>query len=123
VLDYRQAGPVSITGGTSNYIYPLSLNVGASTKCLVSVTGWMSATGFSGQNQTYPATKVSGAADPAFQSYGCYFPTPASGSSYTTCSYTWVATVTPSTVYQFGCNLYAANANSGGYCAVAVSCH
>ena len=99
------------------------LNTASATKCMVSVTGWLVVgTGIGGMNQTFPAVKVSGAADPALQSYGCYFPTTPSGNPYSTCSYTWVTNVTSNTSYQFGCNVRPAAANADAYCAAAVSC-
>jgi len=123
VMGYAQNSGQAVTGATFNYIYPLTLNTGSATKCIVSVTGWLDATsGITGVNETFPAVKVAGAADPGLQSYGCYFPTAPSGNPYTSCSYTFVTTVTSSTSYQFGCNLRPAAANSGGYCAVAASC-
>ena len=68
-----------------------------------------------------PVAKVSGAADPAFQSYGCYFPATPTGQPYSSCMYTFVATVTPNTDYQFGCRFTVAAAETA-YCATSVVC-
>jgi hypothetical protein len=122
VMAYGQSTALTVTGGTNNYNYPVTLNTGSATRCLVSVTGWLAAAGLTGQNQTFPAVKVTGGFDPNIQSYGSYFPTTPSGNPYSTCSYTWVTTVSPNTSYQFGCNLRPAAANTGAYCAAAVSC-
>lgn len=121
VMGYGQSTALTVTGGTNNYNYPVTLNTGSATKCLVSVTGWL-AGALTGMNQTYPAVKVAGGFDPGLQSYGSYFPTTPSGNPYSTCSYTWVTTVSPNTSYQFGCNLRPSANNTGAYCAAAVSC-
>lgn len=112
----------SSAANTYNHFYPLTMNSGAGTRCLISVTGWLgTGGGLTGNNQTYPSFKVQGAANPGAPfSYGCYHPT--SAGSYSTCSYTYVATVTPNTSYEFGCQIFSTAINNQTYCAVAAQC-
>jgi hypothetical protein len=123
VLGYAQASG-SVTANTFGYFYPLALNVGPSTRCLVSVTGWLNiGSPLTGNNQTYPTLRVADAGNAAPTSYGCYFPAMPTGTSYSTCAYTYVANVTPNTDYRFGCALFSTANNGDAYCAVAASCY
>src|SRR4051812_7172638 len=125
VMDYAQSNGFAIAQGSSNYNYPLTMNTASATKCRVTITGWLDVTGgaISNLNEAYPVAKVQGAADPTFQSYGCYFPAVPTGQPYTSCTYTFVTTVTSNTSYQFGCRFTVSVANAGAYCSAAVSCY
>jgi hypothetical protein len=124
-MAYGQSGSFTVNGSqANNYNYPVTLNVGASTKCLVAVTGWLYVGGaaLSGVNQTYPAVKAVGGIDPGPQSYGSYFPSTPPGNTYATTEYTWVTNVVPNGNYQFGCNIRPTTTNTNAYCSAAVSC-
>jgi hypothetical protein len=124
VMGYAQSTSTALTGGIYNHLYPLTMNSGAGTKCLISVTGWLNTSvAITGNNQTYPSIKAQGAANPgAPTSFGCYHPQPPPSGTFSTCSYTYVATVTPNTNYEFGCMIFPSANNASGYCAAAAQC-
>lgn len=121
-------GGVTLTSGAGFGYNAVGVNIGNSTKCMVTALGGI-AGGITVLRQlVYPAWRVNGTTTDNSYNNWCFMNTPASSDSWWQCSVTGIFTPTGSATntYDFGCYLsqgsYTGTAATSGICHATVIC-
>lgn len=121
-------GYAALTSGAGFGYNAVGVNIGNSTKCMVTALGGITGGITVLRQLVYPAWRVNGTTTDNFYNNWCFMNTPASASSWWQCSVTGIFTPTGSATntYDFGCGFtqgsYSGTAATGAICHATVIC-